>query len=167
MANHPCVLNFGALWVLASFHKRPVLLLIGVYISGHDDHHDHHGILVCLVVLDALVLVVRLLVIVLLSPRPTRFNAPRDCNADPPPRHPCPITSCVDVGQATNGQETSSAAWAFLYMSSSRCGAVSAGVSDAGRCPMDVEGVVLRLDTGLWKRRQIAHAGLSNQAPVR
>ena len=85
MANHPCVLNFGALWVLASFHKRPVLLLIGVYISGHDDHHDHHGIVVCLVVLDALVLVVCFLVIVLLFPRLTRCDAPRDCDADPPP----------------------------------------------------------------------------------
>ena len=31
MANHHCVLNFGALWLLASVHKRPVLLLTGVY----------------------------------------------------------------------------------------------------------------------------------------
>ena len=51
------------------------------------------------------------------------------------------VTSFVDVGRK-NEQETSSDAWDFSYMVSSRRGAVSAGMWGAGCCPTDVEGVV-------------------------
>ena len=81
---------------------------------------------------------------------------PCDCDADPLAillRAPWWIglflgSQVLLMYEAQIGQETSSAAWAFLYIFSLRRGAVSACVWGAGRCPTDVDRVVLRLDAG-------------------